>query len=239
MARPAPPPLSSLTSPLTRFRGIHRGGRIVLVCNGPSLNRTDLAPLKHEVVFGLNKIHLGLERFGFYPRYVAAVNDKVIAQSAAALAAMTSVKFVSSRAAHLMPEGPLVCHLNSTAIRTPFCHDIAVAVREGHTVAFVALQIARYMGAAEVVILGLDHDFPVSGPPNAPLHMAGPDPNHFSPDYFGGKDWDAPDLAASESAFRIAREVYEAEGRRILDATPGGACPAFEKVEARAVFGAG
>lgn len=236
--RPAPPRHAPPISPLTRFRGIHAGERIVLVCNGPSLNRMDLAPLRREVVFGLNKLHLGLERFGFYPRYLAAVNDKVIAQSADALRAMTCVKFISDRSAHLLPAGPLTCHLHSTAITTPFCHDIAISVREGHTVTFVALQIARYMGAAEVVIVGLDHRFAVSGPPNAALHMAGPDPNHFSPAYFGGKDWDAPDLAGSEDAFRIARAVYEAEGRRILDATPGGACPVFEKVDARAVFGA-
>jgi hypothetical protein len=222
---------------LSRFRDAHPGERIVIVCNGPSLNQTDLAPLAREVVFGLNKIHLGLDRFGFHPRYLAAVNDKVIAQEAGALAALSSVKFITDRAAPVLPAGPLTYHLNTTRIATPFCHDITLAVREGHTVTFVALQIARFMGAAEVVILGLDHRYTASGPPNAALHMAGDDPNHFDPRYFGGKDWDAPNLVKSEESFHLARAAYQAEGRRIIDATPGGACAVFEKADARAVFG--
>ena len=224
-------------SPLTRFRDAHRGERMVLVCNGPSLNRTDLSPLARETVFGLNKIHLGIERFGFWPRYLAAVNDKVLAQEAGTFRAMACVKFVTDRAAHLLPAGPFTYHLNSTRIETPFCHDIAVAVREGHTVTFVALQIARYMGVAELVIVGLDHRFAITGQPNEELRMTGDDPNHFDPRYFGGQAWDAPNMAQSEASFRIAREVYEAEGRRILDATPGGACPVFERVDAGSVFG--
>lgn len=232
MSAPLPPDLS----PLTRFRDIHAGRRAVLVCNGPSLNGMDLRPLRHEIVFGLNKIHLGLQRFGFAPRYVAAVNDRVIAQAAGALAALPAVKFVTDRAGALLPPGPLVYHLRTTKVTEPFCRDIARGVREGHTVTFVALQILRYMGAAQVVIVGLDHRFAASAPPDAPAFLAGPDPNHFSPDYFGNQVWDAPNLAESESAFRIARQVYEAEGRRILDATPGGACPVFERADYARLF---
>ncbi|SLN72252.1 hypothetical protein LOS8367_03690 [Limimaricola soesokkakensis] len=224
-------------SPLARFENCHSGERIVLVCNGPSLNEMDLSPLRYETVFGLNKIHLGLRRFGFYPRYLAAVNDKVIAQEAPALRKMTAIKFITDRCRQLLPQDAFTFHINTTRIPEPFCHDIARSVREGHTVTFVALQIARYMGAAEVVIVGLDHRYTQSGAPNAPLRMEGPDPNHFSPDYFGGKEWDAPNLAQSEASYRCAREAYEREGRRIIDVTRGGACTIFEKARYEDIFG--
>jgi hypothetical protein len=230
-------PFSPLLPPLARFRDAHAGQRMVIVCNGPSLNRMDLTPLAHEVVIGLNKIHLGLDRFGFQPRYLVAVNDRVIAQEARALAALPCVKFITDRAAHILPADARTYHLNSTRIATPFCHDITVAVREGHTVTFAALQIARYMGAAEVVIVGLDHRYTQTGAPNAPLHMAGPDPNHFDPRYFGGQDWDAPNLAKSEESFAIARAAYESEGRRIIDATLDGGCAVFDKVPFADLFG--
>jgi hypothetical protein len=87
------------------------------------------------------------------------------------------------------------------------------------------------MGAAEVVIIGLDHRFEAQGAPDALQRLEGPDPNHFSPEYFGNQDWNLPNLAESEAAFALARRAYEAEGRRILDATPGGACPVFEKAD--------
>jgi hypothetical protein len=224
-------------SRLTRFKDLHLGERCVLVCNGPSLNRMDLRFLRRETVIGLNKIHLGLPRFGFYPRYLVAVNDKVLAQAAPALREMTALKFVSDRAADLLPEDALTYHIRTTGLTGRFYADIAEGVREGHTVTHAALQIAHYMGFAEVVIIGMDHRFAVSGPPNAPLRMEGPDPNHFSPDYFGGQAWDAPNLRESEISYRAARDAYEAEGRRIVDATLEGACNVFPKADHRAVFG--
>lgn len=62
--------------PLLRDR--HRGERCVIVANGPSLNRMALGFLRRESVIGMNKIFLGLPTFGFYPRYYAAVNPKVV-----------------------------------------------------------------------------------------------------------------------------------------------------------------
>jgi hypothetical protein len=49
--------------------------------------------------------------------------------------------------------------------------------------------------------------------------------------------WDNPDLARSEASYKVAREVYEAAGRQIVDATLDGACPVFEKADYRTVFG--
>ena len=61
--------------------------------------------------------------------------------------------------------------------------------------------------------------------------MEGPDPNHFSPEYFRGQVWDNPDLERSEASYKVAREVFEAAGRQIVDATLDGACPVFEKAD--------
>lgn len=225
-------------SPLTRFQNIHAGQRAVIVCNGPSLNQMDLSFLRNEIVFGMNKIHLGLDRFGFYPRYLVAVNDRVIAQETAALQAMTCVKFVTHRAAPLLPANPLTFHINTShELRRRFYRDITYGVSEGHTVTHACLQIARYTGFDTVVIIGMDHRFKDQGVPNAVEHMEGPDPNHFSPSYFAGKDWEAPNLAQSELSYQAARDVYQNEGRQIIDATVDGACTIFEKADYRQVFG--
>ncbi len=226
-------------SPLSLFRDIHAGQRCVLVCNGPSLNKMDLGFLRNEIVFGLNKIYLGLEKFGFYPRYLVAVNDKVIAQSAAVYRQMTAVKFLSDCAAALVPPDALTHHIRTEGLPERFYHDITQGVRGGHTVTHAAFQIIRYMGFREVVVIGMDHRFAYEGKPNEALHMQGDDPNHFSPAYFRDQNWDAPNLVESETSYRVAREVFEAEGRRILDATVDGACEIFPKVEYREVFGLG
>jgi hypothetical protein len=218
-------------SRLTRFRSLHLGQRCVIVCNGPSLNRMDLRALQGEVVIGLNKIHLGLPRLGFYPRYVVAVNPLVVEQSRAALAGMSAIRFIGARAAAHLPEDAFTHHV---AILTPpvvFSTDLARGLREGGTVTHAALQVAWYMGFAEVVIIGMDHRYAQTGAPHETRVLSGPDLNHFSPDYFRDQAWHSPDLARSEASYAEARRVYEAAGRRILDATLDGACTVFPKAD--------
>lgn len=215
----------------------HRAERCVIVANGPSLNAMDLSFLREQAVIGMNKIYLGLHRFAFYPRYYIAVNRKVIEQSVEQIKALNCVKFVSDRGAELIPEDGLTYHLNTTRAPARFCHDIRQGVHEGWTVTYAALQVAYYLGFAEVVLIGMDHRYKYAGQPNQLQRLDGPDPNHFSADYFGnGQDWNNPDLANSEESYRIARTEFEKDGRRIIDATVDGACSIFEKADYKELF---
>ncbi len=90
--------------------------------------------LRRETVFGLNKIYLGLETFGFYPRYLVSVNDKVIAQSVEAFKTLNCVKFISARNAGLVSEDGLTHHIQTSAPKKRFSHDITEGVHEGWTV---------------------------------------------------------------------------------------------------------
>ncbi len=209
----------------------HLGQRVVIVANGPSLNVMNLSFLKQEIVIGLNKIFLGFKKFNFYPRYYVAVNEKLIRQSANEIKKLTSVKFLSNRCPDLFEEDSLTYIINTMQPPASFCHDIALGVREGGTVTYVALQIAFYLGFQEVIIIGMDHKYSYSGEANQTSILKGPDPNHFSKEYFGfGQRWDNPDLPKSERFYKLARFEYERAGRQILDATVEGACNIFEKV---------
>ena len=210
---------------LHALRDRHAGQRAVLIANGPSLNDMDLTFLRRETTIGLNKIYLGLKKFSFHPRYYVAINEKVLAQSVVQIKALNCVKFLSSKTALQIPEDALTYHLDTANPAARFCGDIALGVHEGWTVTYAALQIAYFLGFSEVIVIGLDHRYEFSGLPNEAHQLAGDDPNHFSPAYFGnGQTWDNPDLAHSEESFRIARAEYEKVGRRILDATLNGAC---------------
>jgi len=215
----------------------HLGQRAVIVANGPSLNKMDLGFLRREISIGLNKIYLGFDKFHFYPRYYVAINDKVVQQAASNIRQLTCVKFISKRNAALVPESPLTYHINTDDSPQRFCRDISKGVHEGWTVTYAALQIAYYLGFKEVVVIGLDHRYEYCGAPNAESRLEGADPNHFSPHYFGdGQHWDNPDLSHSEESYRLARAEFEKCGRRIIDATLGGACTVFEKADYRTLF---
>ena len=210
----------------------HLNQRVVIVANGPSLNLMNLSFLKQEIVIGLNKIFLGFKKFRFYPRYYVAVNEKVIRQSVNEITKLTSVKFLSNRCPDLFKEDALTYIVNTIQPPAPFCHNIALGVREGGTVTYAALQIAFYLGFQEVVIIGMDHKYDYSGDANQTSILQGPDLNHFSEEYFGfGQQWDNPDLPKSEEFYRMAKFEFGCAGKKILDATVEGACDVFEKVD--------
>ena len=81
------------------------------------------------------------------------------------------------------------------------------------------------------MLVGVDHRFAVSGPAHQVVESAGPDASHFDPNYFGkGFKWQLPDLQTSEIAYELARQNFEADNRRIVDATVDGALAVFPKL---------
>ena len=219
------------------YKNRHSGQRCVLVCNGPSLNCMDLSFLKHEIVIGLNKIHLGLLKFGFYPNYLVVVNEKVLRQSVDEIKNSTSVKFLSNRCPDLFDHTPLVHVVETQKFDQAFSRDLSEGLNEGWTVTYAALQVAYYLGFHEIYIVGMDHSYEFSGEPNQAKFMSGPDVNHFSSDYFGyGQEWDNPDLVRSEQSYEVAKQVFNLEERKIYDATVNGQCYVFEKVNYEDVF---
>jgi len=99
-------------------------------------------------------------------------------------------------------------------------------------VTFICMQLAYYMGFSEVILIGVDHYFKTKGKENKLVESSGDDVDHFHPDYFGkGVKWQLPDLDNSERAYMKAKEAFEADGRRILDATIDGKLDIFPKVD--------
>jgi hypothetical protein len=224
-----------------RLKDRHRGGRCVIVANGPSLNRMDLSFLRHEHVIGMNKIYLGFATMRFYPRYYVVLNPKVAQQSAAHIRKMNCVKFVAAAAASLaaLQEDALTYIVETHNPPARFSTDLAQGLHEGWTVTHMALQVAYHLGYTDVLLIGLDHRYSYQGLPNDEAVMQGPDANHFSDHYFGyGQRWDNPDLAQSEVSYRAALEAYHADGRQVRDATVGGACTVFPKADYRSLFAA-
>jgi hypothetical protein len=100
----------------------------------------------------------------------------------------------------------------------------------GHTVTYVAMQLAYYMGFKRVFLIGVDHSFAQKGNPNEMQTMEHDDPNHFHPDYFKGHRWQLADLDGSELSYQTARLLFNRDERLIFDATVGGKLEVFPKI---------
>jgi hypothetical protein len=84
-----------------------------------------------------------------------------------------------------------------------------------------------------VIIVGVDHNFAAAkeGRENMIEKRVGADIDHFHPAYFAdGQSWGVPNLRVSEQGYRLAREAFESDGRRVYDATVGGKLTVFEKI---------
>ena len=139
-------------------------------------------------------------------------------------------------------------HTRLSLLKERHINERAVLVANGPSLNRMKLDFLRsecvigmnkiFLGFKEIIIIGMDHRYDYSGPPNQECRLDGPDPNHFIPDYFGnGQTWDNPALAHSEESYSIARVQFEKDGRRIIDATLDGACTIFEKADYQKVFG--
>jgi glycosyltransferase involved in cell wall biosynthesis/tetratricopeptide (TPR) repeat protein/SAM-dependent methyltransferase len=225
--------LASSNERLAQYKDKHRGQRCVIIGNGPSLNRMDLSFLKHEITFGLNRIYLLADKWNFTPTYYVSVNSLVIEQSAEEILKIPAPRFLGCNGLPYIQDPSQAIFLRSLP-KWFFAKDPRNGICEGYTVTYVALQLAYFMGFSEAVLIGVDHHFATAGQPNQEVVSSGDDPNHFHPDYFGkGVRWHLPDLQNSEVAYRLAKQAFEADGRRILDATVNGRLTVFPKVDYR------
>lgn len=215
---------------LNALRDIHRGETCVILGNGPSLATHDLAEFEGIPSFCLNRGYLKWNEEGRQPTYAVAVNDLVIEQFHGELAALTCPVFVPWQYHHLFDSRDNIVFIEARW-QERFFKDVRKGVWPGATVTFAAMQIAYFMGFTTVILVGVDHRFAQAGPAHLEVVQDKHDVDHFVKDYFGpGVRWNLPDLEQSEISYRMARQVYEADSRRILDATRGGALTVFPKI---------
>jgi hypothetical protein len=215
---------------LRAWQDRHAGKKAVILCNGPSLLKSDLSLLDGVFTFGLNKINLLFETSSFRPSCIVAVNGLVIEQNADFYNRTELPIFLDSQHRRWVQPRSNVAFLHSSA-HGRFARDVSVSIQQGFTVTYVAMQLAFHMGFRDVALIGCDHNFASKGPANQTVVSGEKDASHFDPRYFsGGQKWQLPDLAASEYYYSVAAEVYQAFNGRIVNCTVGGKLEQFPRL---------
>jgi hypothetical protein len=225
---------------LSAMKDLHCGARCFIIGNGPSLRETDVSKLKGELTFGMNRVYLAFDDWGFETSYLVSVNDLVVEQCVDDFLALEMPRFFSWRSHKFFPKLPvpdLPTFLHTTYTGPKFANDVRGRVWEGATVTYVCLQLAFHMGFEQAILIGVDHSFVAKGKPNTTVVSEGDDQSHFDPRYFGkGFRWQLPDLDTSEQGYWMARQAYEDAGREVIDATIGGQLQVFPKVAYDSLF---
>jgi hypothetical protein len=236
---------------IRRFHNIHAGERCVIIGNGPSLNQLDLHKLAGEYTIGVNGIFYAAEAMGFDPTYYVVEDSMVVKDNLVAIQEYSAGhKFFPAIYRDLISKSPNVTFFNlnqafylksSPAYCIPrFSTDAASRLFSGQSVTIVNLQLAYYMGFTEVILIGMDFSYSLPDTSQVTgnhILSQGDDPNHFHPDYFGkGKVWKDPKLDRVLASYQLAKQMFEADGRRILNATAGGNLHLFERANYDSLF---
>lgn len=223
---------------LKSFKDIHKGKRCFIIANGPSLKKVDLSLLKNEITIGMNRIYLMKEVNGFVPNYLACIDKKSQIEQFYDELDKLDVPCFFNYDMH----GYFSKKDNQYFIKEKFSPDFSKDIvgdpcGNGKTVTYTCMQIAYYMGFAEVYLIGKDHSYNTGEKAGKRIESDGEEKNHFIKGYYRpGQKWDAPDYKSEEFAYRLARDVFEQEGRIIRDATVGGKLNVFEKVDFAELF---
>lgn len=218
---------------IKELKALANGKPLLVIGNGPSLNKTLLDDFKDIMSIGMNKINLLFPRVEWRPSIIISSNRHVIKQNQdfyrntdiPVFLCWQSRWFIKAR-----NRGKMKYFLALN--RRKFSKDVSVGVSRGATITYNALEFAYYMNANPVILFGVDHSFANKGPGHKLIVSKSDDIDHFDPSYFGtGLKWNLPDLVESEQGYLRAKYAFESDKRIIYDATIGGKLNIFKKID--------
>ena len=226
----------------------HRGQRIFIIGNGPSLKKTNIRLLKKEITIGCNGIFLIFDEMGFLPTYYT-VEDTLVAEDRAntinRIQGTTKV-FPYDLRYCLRPDSDTIFinFLRRYRGFPQFSPLFENRAYWGGTVTYLNMQLAYYLGAREIYLVGIDHNYsaPATGDTQqgTVITSGSQDRNHFDPGYFGpGFRYHDPMPERMETAYRKAKKFFESHGVAIYNATLGGKLEVFERINFMNIFNKG
>lgn len=237
---------------LRKFKNKYKGKRCFIVGNGPSLNKLDLRKLDGEYSFAVNGIFYKTEETGYAPTFYVVEDHHVMLDNLDKINAYDKAKykFFPINYKSFIKKSPNISFFRmntgfyeeqSPNFSIPrFSTDVPDRVFCGQSVTMINLQLAYFFGFTEVYLIGMDfsYDIPKSAIVNGnDIESTEDDPNHFHPDYFGkGKKWHNPHLDRVLNSYKLNKLIYEANGRKIFNATAGGKLELFQRVDFESIF---
>jgi len=219
---------------LNEIKNTFEGKPMLIIGNGPSLNKTPLDDFIDIPAIGMNKIDMLYKKVKWRPSLVVCVNGIVMKQNKEYFNKTGIKTYLGYKAKYLgvgknNPNVNYFMEKPSIDIST----HITKGMGAGGTVTYTALQMAYYLGANPVILFGVDHSFATekNTRPNQIVKRETEDNNHFDPNYFQkGTYWGVPNLDKSERGYMEAKRMFEEDGRKVYDATIGGKLDIFPKI---------
>ena len=122
--------------------------------------------------------------------------------------------------------------MHRTFAGTSWSYSPDVRIALGGNVTFLCMQVAFWHGVQELLIVGLDHDyFEYEGMPKHfdRKYVFAPDEHPQMKGMILDPEYAARHRKQVDESFDLARQIFEADGRRIINLTEGSKCESFER----------
>lgn len=232
---------------LERLRNVHRRDRCFVIGNGPSLRGVDLGPLAGEVTLVTNYFYFHSQLEILQPTYYC-VSDLSFFDKGVNPEWPQRLSRVPASTVFFLPlENKRAVRSSAPAARSRIYYlrcdrrreiwnlrrmiaDVTHVLWTGDTVILdFCLPLAYFMGFSEVYLLGCDTDY-----------GSGSDAAHFYDASTPGRsreyhrhEW----YANVTRSYAVARRLFEAAGRSIYNASPGGRLEEFPRIALDDVLG--
>ena len=226
---------------LSRWQDRHEGETAWVIGNGPSVQTADLDRLEGRITFAFNRFHLAHESTRLRPTYTVSADRQMIEDFGQDIVDRSggAVFIAAQQPPDLVGD---YIWLRLVDVSPPlFSLSPDRAVTPGGSSAYVAMQLAYFMGIRRLYLYGMDFRFSFERNPAAAgaYRSATGEGNHFIADYRDGRPWCPPSFRQIATSFYAARVLMESEGGFIRNATRGGALEIFPRHDFDAALKAG
>jgi 6-hydroxymethylpterin diphosphokinase MptE-like protein len=247
--------ISGYQQRLADLRDTGKGKRCFIIANGPSIRDQALARLKDDVTIGCNGIYRLFGEWGFHTDYLLLEDiDQIEARRRKLPKVQGPLKMAAIYNAYAFAADDNTVFFNAprmdnhgyywTDIYPQFSRDFASIVHLGSTITFAMIELAYHLGCDPVYLVGLDHDYDsvLEAYPPGPMTIDSQNMEkvrglHFLDDYYReGDRIYVPLIDRMEASYRLAREVFEEEGRTILNASARTKLDVFDRVSFDTLF---
>jgi hypothetical protein len=214
------------------LKNIHSGKPGWIIGNGPSLKLSDLNRLTNHICIASNKIYLAFNEIRWRPKYYTIVDREIWANiNEEAVKHFQQIHLPTSLNIKLKSKPTALRYFTELSVKDDyqkFSTNAPKGFYAGHSVTFLNLQLACYLGLNPIYLIGCDHSYKTL----KNNYVDSTARNHFDPNYIEKDQMilQAP-VDKMDKAFNYAENYTRRNGIKIINATRGGNLRAFERAD--------
>lgn len=232
---------------LKKYKDMYKGKRIFVIGNGPSLTIEDLNTLHQhqEICIVSNNFYRVYDQTDFRADFHMMCDQDMIEENGDKMKNIPGNVLIGDGYHVERPSCAIkgiqyfhdILTLSGFLPNNPkFSEDLSRGLYRGGTITYDSLQLAAYLGAKEIYLLGIDHNF---------SNNVAAEGDHFIKNYYSKEEkkrleerYKRPPIETENSnkAYEAAEKYSRKHGFRIYNATRGGKLEIFERVDFDSLF---